>query len=244
MDNLIMFFTGVIVAVGFGAVLWFVKRNKKEGPRNVTLYSTIEKMESLGTLNVYKVVTKEIVTASDHIFGNFGEKYLKWLISKKKLAMIFTFDIDFSYNLKDNHFGIDDLGEGRYLFKMPACRYSLSIKDISFYDEQNGKLLPWLLPDLISGVFSDGFDENDRNSLIKEAKKQVSAIANGMMIELLPDVQKSARMTLEQIAYALNATSIQFDFSESPTVENIVSYLPDRHAEMSADTPTNDTLAL
>jgi hypothetical protein len=231
MDNVIMFFSGAIVAAGFVMLLWFLKRKRKEGLDNVNLYTTIEKMESLGTLNVYKVVTKEIVTASDHIFGNFGEKYLRWLISKKKLAMIFTFDIDFSYNLKDRHFGIEELGEGRYLFKMPACRYSLSIKDISFYDEQNGKLLPWLLPDLIAGVFSDGFDENDRNALIKEAKKQVSAIANGMMIELLPDVQKSARTTLEQIAYALNAQTIQFDFSESPTIENTVDYLPKENEE-------------
>jgi len=226
MDNVIMFFSGALIAAAFVGIVWYLKRHKKEGPDNVTLYSTIEKMESLGTLNVYKVVTKEIVTASDHIFGNFGEKYLRWLISKKKLAVIFTFDIDFSYNLKDSHFGVEQIGEGRYRFKMPACRYSLSIKDISFYDEQNGKLLPWLLPDLIAGVFSDGFDENDRNALIKEAKKQVSAIANGMMIELLPDVQKSARTTLEQIAYALNAQSIQFDFSDSPTIENTVDYLP------------------
>ena len=234
MDNVIMFFTGALVAAGLVGIAWFLKRNRKSGLNNVTLYSTIEKMESLGTLNVYKVVTKEIVTASDHIFGNFGEKYLRWLVSKKKLAMIFTFDIDFSYNLKDSHFGIEDLGEGRYLFKMPACRYSLSIKDISFYDEQNGKLLPWLLPDLLSSVFSDGFDENDRNALIKEAKKQVSAIANGMMLELLPDVQKSAKTTLEQIAYALNAEAIQFDFTDSPTVENVVSYLPDQGANAAA----------
>ncbi|UFS61757.1 DUF4230 domain-containing protein [Sulfurimonas sp. HSL-3221] len=231
MDNVIMFFSGLLLAGGIAVLLWYLKRTKKEGPANVTLYSTIEKMESLGNLNVYKVVTKEIVTASDHIFGNFGEKYLRWLISKKKLAMIFTFDIDFSYNLKDSRFGIEELGEGQYLFKMPECRYSLSIKDISFYDEQNGKLLPWLLPDLIAGVFSDGFDENDRNALIKEAKKQVSAIANGMMIELLPDVQKSARTTLEQIAFALNAASIQFDFSESPTIENTVDYLPGNRTE-------------
>jgi hypothetical protein len=226
MDNLIMFFTGMLITAALGGGLWLLGRTKKSVADNASYYTTIEKLESLGTLNVYKVVTKEIVTASDHIFGNFGEKYLRWLISKKKLAMIFTFDIDFSYNLKDTHFTIEQLGEGRYLFKMPECRYSLSIKDISFYDEQNGKLLPWLLPDLISGVFSDGFDERDRNSLIKEAKKQVSAIANGMMIELLPDVQKSARTTLEQIAYALSASSIQFDFSDSPTIENTIDYLP------------------
>jgi hypothetical protein len=234
MDNLIMFFSGILMASALFALLWYIRRGKKEGPSNVTLYSTIERMESLGTLNVYKVVTKEIVTASDHLFGNFGEKYLRWLISKKKLAMVFTFDIDFSYNLKDPQFHIVEESQGNYLFKMPACRYSLSIKDISFYDEQNGKLLPWLLPDLLSSVFSDGFDEKDRNTLIKEAKKQVSAIANGMMIELLPDVQKSARTTLEQIAYALNAESIRFDFSESPTVENTVDYLPDTSEKTSS----------
>jgi hypothetical protein len=234
MDNLIMFFSGIFIASALFAMLWYFRRGKKEGLSNLTLYSTIEKMESLGTLNVYKVVTKEIVTASDHLFGNFGEKYLRWLISKKKLAMVFTFDIDFSYNLKDPQFSILEESEGHYVFKMPACRYSLSIKDISFYDEQNGKLLPWLLPDLLSSVFSDGFDERDRNTLIKEAKKQVSAIANGMMIELLPDVQKSARTTLEQIAYALNAESIRFDFSESPTVENAVDYLPDTSEKTSS----------
>lgn len=223
-----MFLTGLLLSGLIAGGVWYVRRDKKSGLNNVMLHSTIEKMESLGTLNVYKVVTKEIVTASDHIFGNFGSKYLKWLISEKKLAMVFTFDIDFSYNLKSDAFTILESGEQAYLFTMPECRYSISIKDISFYDEQNGKLLPWLLPDLISGVFSDGFDEKDRNALIKEAKKQVSAIAEGMMIELLPDVQKSAATTLEQIAYALNAKAIQFDFSDSPTVENTVDYLPKR----------------
>lgn len=226
MDNLIMFLTGLFIAFAVMGGIWYLRRSRTAPVADVHVHSTIEKMESLGTLNVYKVVTKEIVTASNHIFGNLGEKYFSWLITKKKLAMVFTFDIEFSYNLKSSQFRIETVDEGRYRFHMPECRYALSIKDISFYDEQNGKLLPWLLPDLIATVFGNGFNEHDRNDLIKEAKRQVSAIANAMMIELLPDVQKSARTTLEQIALALDAKEIVFDFSDSLTVEKAVNYIP------------------
>lgn len=229
-----MFMTGLFIAFLSMAGIWYIKKRTSSPATNISVFSTIEKMESLGTLNVYKVVTKEIVTASNHIFGNFGEKYFSWLITRKKLAMVFTFDIDFSYNLKSSQFRIETLEEDHYRFHMPECRYSLSIKDISFYDEQNGKLLPWLLPDLIATVFGNGFNETDRNNLIKEAKRQVSAIANGMMLELLPDVQKSARTTLEQIAHALDAKEITFDFSESPTVENRVDYLEEPNVETKA----------
>ncbi len=217
-----MLIIGALIA---GGALFLWRRGTEGSQQKVDIHSSIQKMQSLGSLSVYKVLTKEIVTASDHLFGKFGEKYFSWLISKKKLAMIFTFDIDFSYDLRDDQFKIETLGEDRYKFYMPECNYSLSIKEISFYDEQNGKLLPWLLPDLISGVFSNGFDENDRNMLIKEAKKQVSAIANGMMLQLQSDVQSSAQNTLEQIAYALNAKEIEFDFSASKTVENRVEYV-------------------
>lgn len=43
-DNLIMFFTGLFLAGGIALLLWHLKRNKKEGPANVALYSTIEQI--------------------------------------------------------------------------------------------------------------------------------------------------------------------------------------------------------
>ncbi len=218
-----MFIVGIaITAIGF---MWWRSRDSSNGLEVVDVHSSITNLESLGTLNVYKVMTKEIVTASDHLFGSFGEKYFSWLISKKKLAMIFTFDIEFSYDLKSEKFKIEAVTDQHYKFYMPECNYSLSIKDISFYDEQNAKVLPWLLPDLISGVFSDGFDENDRNMLIKEAKKQVSTIAEGMMSSLQGDVQNSARTTLKQIASALQVREVEFDFTDSKSVENRVDYI-------------------
>lgn len=229
MDYIILFLTGIFVS-GV-ATYTFLNRRKKtqEQPKKVEVHSIVEKMEKLGVLNVYKVKTKEIVTASDHLFGDVGKKYLSWFISRKKVAIIFSFDIDFTYDLMQ--MSVEEIDNGRFQIKMPECAYTLNIKEINFYDEQNGKLLPWLLPEMISGVFSSGFNEDDRNNLIQEAKKQVSAMAQTMLIELLPDVQLAAKSALEQITRNLNIDDLTIDFSNAASIENNINYLPKSSSE-------------
>ncbi len=201
---------GAAVALG---VVWRRKAPGRGGP-NIAVQSSIEQMRSVGELVVYRLVTKEIVTAADHTFGEAGRRYLSWLVSEKKMAMIFQFGIDFRYNLRSGQFRIEDLGEGGYRLHMPACHYTTSILDISFYDEQNSRFLPALIPDLLNRALSAGFDESEKNRLKEEARAEADRLAQEMVESMQSDVQRSARQTLQAIARGFGVDEVQIEFAE------------------------------
>jgi hypothetical protein len=203
----------LLVAKRFG---W--KRDKKKAPAT-EIHCSIEQMRSIGELVVFKVITKEIVTAADHWFGDIGKKYFRWLVSTKKMAMIFEFDIDFRYDLRSPDFRIEESGTDSYRLVMPKCFYEIHIKDINFYDEQQAKLLPWLLPGLLNSAFGAGFDEADKNHLKEEAKQQASGMAKELVQKMRSEVQKSARQTLEALAKGFGANEVTLDFKDSELVQ-------------------------
>ena len=214
---LIVLVLGIIVGIA-GSI--FIKRivspkSPKAKISEMQIYSFIENMKSVGELVVFKVFTKEIVTAADHWLGKIGKNYLTWLISKMKMAMIFQFEINFWYDLTSSDFKVTNAEDGSFVIIMPQCLYDISIKDISFYDEQEGKLLDWLLPPLIGRVFSKGFSEEDKNKLKDEAKLQASSMADELIKQLSSEIEKSARQTIGTLATSFGATSVLLDFSKS-----------------------------
>ena len=103
----------IIVAVlagGLALALLSLIRSRRSR-NNITIHSTIQHMRSIGHLSVFKVYTKEIVTQMDHTWGDFGTRYLSWVVSGKKMAMIFEFEIDFRYVLRSAQFEIRETGE-------------------------------------------------------------------------------------------------------------------------------------
>jgi hypothetical protein len=173
----------------------------------------VERLRALGELIVFKAYTKEIVTAAEHWFGAWGKRYLTWLVSNKKMAMVFAFEINFWYDLRSREFNIAPAGEGRFVVKMPRCLYDISIKDISFYDEQRAKFLPWLFPGLLSEAFGAGPNDEDRNRLKDEALKQASVMADRLIRRLGSEIEKSARQTMEMLGKSFGAKSVLVDFS-------------------------------
>ena len=199
-------------------LLWWWKRGKGRDHRRSRIYTSIEDLRSVGELVVFKILTKEIVTAADHWFGEWGKKYFTWLASTKKMAMIFEFEIDFRYDLRSPDFIIESENSRSYRLKMPKCFYRIYIRDISFYDEQNAKLLPWLLPDLLNRAFGGGFDETDKNHLMEEAKQQADEMARDFVEKMHSEVQSSARQTLEALAGSFGAEETVVDFTDSKLV--------------------------
>ena len=158
---IVMVVLGLIVGIVGSILAMRIFKRKQE----YHIHSFLENMKSVGELVVFKAFTKEIVTTADHWLGNVGKKYLTWLMSEMKMAMIFQFEINFWYDLRSKDFSVKDQGEEKFIIAMPQCLYNISIKDISFYDEQSAKLLDWLLPPLIGKAFSKGFSEEDKNNL-------------------------------------------------------------------------------
>ena len=218
---------GIVLGVAGSIIVKkaFGKKISGRGTKQDQIYAFVENMKSVGELVVFKAFTKEIVTTADNWLGKVGKKYLTWLMSNMKMAMVFQFEINFWYDLKSPDFGVTEAGPGRFMITMPECMYNINIKDISFYDEQNAKLLDWLLPPLISRVFSKDFSEEDKNRLKEEAKRQASSMANQLIGQLSSEIEKSARQTMEMLAKSFGAESIVLDFSESRLMEKGVTDL-------------------
>ncbi|MEX2215674.1 MAG: DUF4230 domain-containing protein [Phycisphaeraceae bacterium] len=206
------------VAVALALALFIVARRSKK-TMAVQTHSSLIEMRSVGELVVFKVVTKEIVTASQHWLGEFGKNFLSWFISGKKMAMIFEFGIDFKYDLRSKDFVIEESPDGKVTLKMPRCDYQTYIRDISFYDEQNAKLLPGLLPDVVGKLLGGGFSEEDKNKLKEAARAQADVLAGTMIDRMQSEVQLSAEQTLEALARGFGAKQINVDFSNSRLVQ-------------------------
>lgn len=222
MDMMTGLAAGVITG---GLVVWALRRGSSSKAPAVQVHASVEELRALGELSVFKVLTKEIVTARDHWAGEFGQRYLEWLFTSKKMAMIFTFDIDFRYDLRDPAFRIEDTG-GAFRLTMPPLRYDLHIRDITFYDEQKTRMAPWLLPDLVNAAFGAGFNERDRNHLKDEARAQAESLASNLVQRLRPEVQSSARETLLLLARGFTEAPVEIVFHETKPVQAAVEFSP------------------
>jgi hypothetical protein len=209
---------GFVIAVAL-VIAWRMRGRRKLRELDVHIHASIEELRSVGELVVFKMITKEIVTAADHWLGEFGKRYLTWLLSNKKMAMIFEFEIDFRYDLRSPEFVIEPAGDGAFRLKMPDCFYRTHIRDVFFYDEQSSKLLPWLIPDLLNRAFGPGFNEGDKNRLKEEARQQAGLMAADFVERMRSEVQGSATKTLEALGRAFGASSIFVDFGSSQLIQ-------------------------
>ncbi|MBN2395353.1 MAG: DUF4230 domain-containing protein [Candidatus Atribacteria bacterium] len=222
-ETILFAFAGFISGGLIFLILWWLFLRSRGSGKEIHIYSSIEQIRSVGELVAFKMVTKEIVTASQHWFGEIGKRYFQWLVSTKKMAMIFEFDIDFRYDLRSPDFKIEQQNENQYILKMPRCLYQVHIRDISFYDEQNSKFLPWLLPDLLNRAFGSGFSEWEKNQLKEEAKNQAAQLAEGVVNKLQSEVENSARQTLQTLTKSLGIKKVKIDFSQSKIVPSHVN---------------------
>ena len=213
MNTLVALVAGFVFALVVVAAFVLFRRIRRRKGRggDVTVHASIQELKAIGHLSVFKVLTKEIVTEVDHSWGEVGKRYLSWVLSGRKMAMIFMFEIDFRYDLRSPEFQILETAEGT-TFRMPPCLRETSIRDIHFYDEQRSKVIPWLLPDLVNSVFGSGFTEEDRNRLKDAAKQAAQRQSEDFIATLGSDVEQSAKQTLESLAHAFGARDIRFEF--------------------------------
>lgn len=213
MNTTVILVVAALAAIGlFGFGFSYARlRQGRKIPSDI--HSSIQSLRDIGQLSVFKVVTKEIVTAEDHSWGEVGKKYLTWLLSTKKMALIFEFDIEFRYDLRSAAFQIEDLGHARYRVCMPACFYEVRIRDLRIYDESKSRFLPLLLPDLLNDFLGGTFKEQDKNQLITDAKQHAEQQARLMITNLESEVQSSARATLTSISRAFHAREVVIEFA-------------------------------
>ncbi|MCP4572268.1 MAG: DUF4230 domain-containing protein [bacterium] len=224
-DLLFMGFGGglVVAAVAWG--VWKIaRRGRRRGPAapDVTYESFVTSMKAVGELSVFRIVTKEVITASDHWFGEFGKKYLNWLLSSQRITLVIEFDVDFRYDLTDPAFRVERRGEGAFHMTLPSCRHEVLIRDMRIHSEDKTELLPWLMPDLLGRFFTGGFSVEAKNKLITETRDQASRFAGDLVGRTTGEAQRSAARTLTMLAQGLGAWKVDFDFTEGGDFEPVV----------------------
>ena len=226
MSGLVGMIIGFAMATVVAVVFFLYGRRRRGSGRGpeIKIYSAIEEIQSLGELCVFKAFTKEIVTAKEHWFGEIGKKYFGWLASSKKMMMIFEFEIEFRYNLRDPEFEIRQEGGADCITRMPRCAYDIAIKDIHFCDEQRAEVLPWLLPGILKQAFGAGFDEEDRNRLKDEGKEQAKRFAKDIIRSLRPNIEQSARQTMEALAKGFSGGRTSIEFVDAEPKQARVDY--------------------
>ena len=98
---------GVLIGSVIGFLLGFIWYQKKSKTKqNPVKFNVGSYLNRIGELRVYRAYMKEIVTSVDHVWGEIGKKYFSWMLSEKKLAMVFEFEVDFVYNLFSKNFKV------------------------------------------------------------------------------------------------------------------------------------------
>lgn len=209
------------LTAGLAAAWWWSRKKAKPSIVAPSISSQITELRAVGELRVFKGVSKDIITHVDHSFGDFGKKYLSWAFTKKKLAMVFEFEMDFSYDLRSDQVLINNdvsaLG-ARTIITLPPCKVGVSIKNLQFYDEQRAKFLPWLLPDLVQGFFEGRFSEEDKNQLIAAAKSHALAQATELFERYRPQVEQSGFLTLNAIAKSVGMHQLEIRYAQAAPV--------------------------
>ncbi len=216
MDYLLIGFGGGLVSALIAYGVWkFARRGRGKSGKMadvVTHESFITSMKAMGELNAFRIMTKEVITASDHWFGEFGKKYLNWLLSEQRITLVIEFDVDFKYDLNDPRFSINKTGENGYEILMPPCNHEVRIRDMRIHSEDKTELLPWLMPEVIGRVFTGGFSVEAKNKLISETKTQARRFAADLVNKTTGEAQRSATMTLSMLAQGLGAGRVDFNF--------------------------------
>ncbi len=214
MSNVLLGFGGGLIAALAGWLGYrFARRGRggKAGPVVVSRQSFITSMRAVGELSVFRIMTKEVLTASDHWFGDFGKKYLNWLLSSQRITLVIEFDVDFRYDLTDPRFAITEQGDG-FRLTLPPCRHAVLIRDMRIHSEDKTELLPWLMPDLLGRFITGGFSVDAKNKLISETRQQARGLAGELVRKAEAEAQRSASRTLTMLAQGLGVAHVECEF--------------------------------
>ncbi len=213
--------TGVLIGLGVAVLMtltWRLARRgrgKSRKPAAPTIESFVTSMRAVGELSVFRIMTKEVITASEHWFGEFGKKYLNWLLSEQRITLVMEFDVDFRYDLNDPACKVDRTGPDSCRITLPPCRHEVFLRDMRIHSEDKPELLPWLMPDLVGRFFTGGFSVDAKNQLISETRQESRRFAAELVRKVETEAQNSAIRTLSTLTQGLGQLQVEFVFTPS-----------------------------
>ena len=184
-----------------GMVLYLYLFGGKSGRVRVeSLGCSVESIRSVGELIALRAIYSAPAVGRESIWGSKGQKFLHWLWSESKSIMIFRFEINFKYDLRDEESVRLKRGEDDTLIvDLGKPHYDINIRDVRFYHTEQGRLLDWLLPKAL-GLFQSNMDDATRQQMLEAARLEAIEQAESMIDNLSDEARTSAESTLLSLA--------------------------------------------
>ena len=198
---------GLLVAALVGVALTLSRRR---GPSVAVGRGGLEGLRRVGELVVLRANWSIPATGEDHIFGEVGRRFLRWLWSENRTIMIFRFEIRFRYNLSDpQSVELTRLNPDVLEVKLGSPTHEIALADIRFYHTVQGKLLDWLLPRVVN-VFSSDMDDRSRQAILEAAQVNAREEAQQLAKQLEGDARLSAEATLIALGRSAGFSEVRF----------------------------------
>ncbi len=179
---------------------WLLRR--KLSPRlDMTAHTVIDRIRGVGRLVALEVGAKEIVTVGEGDDTLWGRA--------RKLIMVFTFQIQYSCDLRaaEVHPGHD--GDGRFRVCLPPLERLTCLVDQQHHHEQPGST--WF------GLVQRPFSAAERDAMWHQARTQAeqAAAAGGGHLE----IAERQVISLLTALFAPTGVQLDVDFAAAPAVE-------------------------
>ncbi len=187
----------------------------------VDIHPVIEKVKEIGELHFFQIYFKDIIVETKPFVTNPNLAYLNFFVSEKKMILLVEFLSEFKIDLMEPAFAINVNDEDGYVeFLLPRIKYTVNIKDLRFIDEQNARILPFLLPGFLSTQI--GFTVDERNEIISQAKRSVELSTRNYLRFHKKEIHQALYRAVSSLAAGFGYTDVRIAFSyETPRADGI-----------------------
>ncbi len=186
-----------VLAIGIasGALIAWVLRRSLRKSVVVVPQMLVERVRTVGHLVGLEVQVKDIATWQD-------KSWLRYIsTSRRKTAIIYTFEIQYFTNLSAQQVEVAQRPEGGFHLRLPPVQRRVSLLDQHVYHEQEGEVL-FILP--------VGISEEERNEIWKDARRQAEQLLEKKDAEYIAKAQESIRAI---VAGLLRSFEVQVDIA-------------------------------
>ena len=114
--NLILAILLAILAFAFYRSNKALKKAKDDS-ENVSVSTKFRSLKASASYLFFRYIAKRSLQRQIMRLEIFGKEYLRWLVSEKKLSMIFEFEINFIYDLTSPRLEIMQIANSSYKIK-------------------------------------------------------------------------------------------------------------------------------
>jgi len=205
------FTTGLLLGLAIASLIALaLTASRRRGAAITVARGGLEGLRRVGELVVLRAYWSIPATGEDHIFGEVGRRFLRWLWSENKTIMIFRFEIRFRYNLSDPQSVELERSSPEVLdVRLGRPAHDIALADIQFYHTARGQLLDWLLPRVLN-VFKSDMDDRTRQQILEAAQRNAREEAQQLAATLENDAKASAEATLTALGRSAGFAEVRF----------------------------------